>query len=118
MTFTDVYAARAVGTPDGHAAPPEPALRVASPRFLIFLFLLWLAPRKRFHGQVTLAYVALYSAVRFVLEFFRGDPDRGAWLRRHASPPPRSSPSSCCSGVAVLLPAPHRGKRRHAPPTA
>ena len=33
-----------------------------------------------FHGQVALAYVALYSAVRFGLEFFRGDPDRGAWL--------------------------------------
>jgi phosphatidylglycerol:prolipoprotein diacylglycerol transferase len=48
--------------------------------FLIFLFLLWLAPRKRFHGQVTLAYVALYSAVRFVLEFWRGDADRGTWF--------------------------------------
>jgi len=48
--------------------------------FLIFFFLLWLAPRKRFHGQVTLAYVALYSAVRFALEFLRGDPDRGSWL--------------------------------------
>jgi len=45
--------------------------------FLIFLGLLWLAPRKRFHGQVVLAYAAAYSSVRFVIEFFRGDPDRG-----------------------------------------
>ena len=39
-----------------------------------------MAPRERFHGQVTLVYVALYSAVRFGLEFLRGDPDRGAWF--------------------------------------
>ncbi len=45
---------------------------------LIFLFLVWLAPRKRFHGQVTLAYVVLYSCARFGLEFFRGDPSRGS----------------------------------------
>jgi phosphatidylglycerol:prolipoprotein diacylglycerol transferase len=48
--------------------------------FLIFAFLLWLAPRKSFHGQVILSYVALYSSVRFALEFLRGDPDRGAWF--------------------------------------
>jgi phosphatidylglycerol:prolipoprotein diacylglycerol transferase len=48
--------------------------------FLIFAFLLWLAPRKSFHGQVTLSYVALYSAARFGLEFLRGDADRGSWL--------------------------------------
>jgi phosphatidylglycerol:prolipoprotein diacylglycerol transferase len=48
--------------------------------FLVFFFLLWLAPRKGFHGQVVLAYVALYSAVRFTLEFWRGDTDRGTWF--------------------------------------
>jgi phosphatidylglycerol:prolipoprotein diacylglycerol transferase len=79
VTFTDVYAARAVGTPMD--APVHPSqLYEAFAALLIFLFLLWLAPRKSFHGQVALAYVALYSAVRFTLEFWRGDPDRGAWL--------------------------------------
>ena len=34
-------------------------------------------PRKKFHGQVALAYIALYSAVRFGLEYFRGDAARG-----------------------------------------
>ena len=29
---------------------------------------------------MTLAYVALYSAVRFGLEFLRGDPERGSWF--------------------------------------
>jgi phosphatidylglycerol:prolipoprotein diacylglycerol transferase len=79
VTFTDVYSARAVGTPMDTPVHPSQVYESAA-AFLIFLFLLWLAPRKRFHGQVTLAYVALYSAVRFGLEFLRGDPDRGAWL--------------------------------------
>jgi phosphatidylglycerol:prolipoprotein diacylglycerol transferase len=79
VVFTDVYAARAVGTPMDTPLHPS-QLYESFAAFLIFFFLLWLAPRKRFHGQVTLAYVALYSAVRFALEFLRGDPDRGSWL--------------------------------------
>ena len=39
-----------------------------------FAFLLWLHRRKRFGGQVLLAYAALYGAVRFTIEFFRADP--------------------------------------------
>jgi phosphatidylglycerol:prolipoprotein diacylglycerol transferase len=80
VTFTDVYSARAVGTPMDTPLHPS-QLYESLAAFLIFFFLLWLAPRKRFHGQVALVYVALYSAVRFGLEFLRGDPDRGAWLR-------------------------------------
>jgi phosphatidylglycerol:prolipoprotein diacylglycerol transferase len=79
VTFTDVYAARAVGTPMDTPLHPS-QLYEAMATFLIFAFLLWLAPRKRFHGQVALSYVALYSAARFALEFLRGDPDRGSWL--------------------------------------
>lgn len=40
----------------------------------VFLFLLWLHRRKRFSGQVLLAYAVLYGAVRFTVEFFRADP--------------------------------------------
>lgn len=40
----------------------------------VFLFLLWLHRRKRFGGQVLLAYAALYGATRFAIEFFRDDP--------------------------------------------
>lgn len=80
VTFTDVYAARAVGTPlDTPLHPSQIYESLAA--FLIFAFLLWLAPRKKFHGQVILAYVTLYSAARFGLEFLRGDPDRGSWFR-------------------------------------
>jgi phosphatidylglycerol:prolipoprotein diacylglycerol transferase len=40
----------------------------------IFLFLIWLHRRKLFSGQVILFYAVLYSAARFVIEFFRADP--------------------------------------------
>ena len=41
---------------------------------LVFLFLLWLHKRKRFSGQVILAYALLYSVIRFSIEFVRDDP--------------------------------------------
>ncbi len=39
----------------------------------------WLRPRKRFEGQVMLAFIALYAVLRFVLEFWRAD-ERGELL--------------------------------------
>lgn len=39
--------------------------------FLIFLFLLYLYPRRRFNGQIFITYLGLYSVYRFVVEFFR-----------------------------------------------
>lgn len=41
---------------------------------VVFFFLLWLHKRKRFSGQVILAYALLYSAIRFSIEFVRDDP--------------------------------------------
>jgi phosphatidylglycerol:prolipoprotein diacylglycerol transferase len=76
VTFTDSYAARAVGTPMDTPLHPSQLYESAA-AFLLFLFLLWLADRKRFHGQVVLAYAAGYSVIRFALEFWRGDGDRG-----------------------------------------
>ena len=40
------------------------------------VLILWLGARKRYDGQVFLAFVALYAIVRFLLEFWRSD-DRG-----------------------------------------
>jgi phosphatidylglycerol:prolipoprotein diacylglycerol transferase len=42
----------------------------------IYLVLLGVNRRKRYHGQALVAYLLLYPAVRFVLELFRADPDR------------------------------------------
>ncbi|MDD9940835.1 MAG: prolipoprotein diacylglyceryl transferase [Myxococcales bacterium] len=40
---------------------------------------LWLQPRKRFHGQVMLAFLGGYAVLRFLIEFVRAD-DRGGLL--------------------------------------
>jgi len=76
VTFTDVYANRNVGTPlDTPLHPTQIYESLAC--FLILGVLLWMAPRKRFHGQVVLAYVVLYAVARFAVEMFRGDAIRG-----------------------------------------
>jgi phosphatidylglycerol:prolipoprotein diacylglycerol transferase len=41
--------------------------------------ILWLHGRKRYDGQVFLAFVVLYAALRFLIEFWRAD-DRGSLL--------------------------------------
>ena len=45
----------------------------------VFGFLIWLHRRKRFDGQILIAYGIIYSIVRFTIEFFRDDP-RGDFL--------------------------------------
>jgi phosphatidylglycerol:prolipoprotein diacylglycerol transferase len=46
---------------------------------VVFGLLIWLHRRKRFDGQVLIAYGIIYSIVRFTIEFFRDDP-RGDFL--------------------------------------
>jgi phosphatidylglycerol:prolipoprotein diacylglycerol transferase len=41
---------------------------------IVFIFLLWLHKRKKFSGQVILAYAMIYATVRFLIEFVRDDP--------------------------------------------
>jgi phosphatidylglycerol---prolipoprotein diacylglyceryl transferase len=55
--------------------------------------LLWLHPRKRFDGQVLLAFLILYAVLRFGLEYLRAD-DRGALL---------GLSTSQLIGVAIVL---------------
>jgi phosphatidylglycerol:prolipoprotein diacylglycerol transferase len=76
VTFTDPYVQRQVGTPMD--LPLHPSQIYESLLTLgIFVVVMWIARRKRFHGQVILAYLALYAAGRFALEYFRGDAARG-----------------------------------------
>jgi phosphatidylglycerol:prolipoprotein diacylglycerol transferase len=76
VTFRDMYANRQVGTPvDVPLHPSQVYESIACAA--IFVVLLWMLPRKKFHGQVAMAYIALYSAARFGLELFRGDSARG-----------------------------------------
>jgi len=42
--------------------------------FAVFAFLYWLHKRKKFDGQVLIAYGIIYSIFRFLIEFIRDDP--------------------------------------------
>lgn len=57
---------------DAHLHPTQ--LYESFAMLLVFLFLLWLHKRKRFNGQVILAYALLYAVIRFSIEFVRDDP--------------------------------------------
>ena len=46
----------------------------------VFAVIHWLYPRKRFHGQVLLVFFMLYGLIRGLIEFLRGDLDRGVYF--------------------------------------
>lgn len=76
VTFTDPDAANIGGAPLGiplHPVQVYESIVCA----VLFVILIRLLRRKRFDGEVILAYTALYAIARFLLEFFRGDADRG-----------------------------------------
>jgi phosphatidylglycerol:prolipoprotein diacylglycerol transferase len=76
VTFMDPDAARIGGAPLG--IPLHPVQLYESIVCLaLFGVLVRLNRRKRFEGEVMLAYTLLYAIARFVLECFRGDADRG-----------------------------------------
>jgi len=76
VTFRDLYANRNVGTPlDTPLHPTQIYESLAC--FLILGILLWMTPRKKFDGQIVLAYVTLYAVARFIVEIYRGDAIRG-----------------------------------------
>jgi phosphatidylglycerol:prolipoprotein diacylglycerol transferase len=73
VTFTDAYSARLVGVPLNVPLHPT-QLYEAAACAVILGALLWLYNRRAFPGQIFAALLLLYSAARFVLEFWRDDP--------------------------------------------
>lgn len=71
---------------------------------IVAFCLLWLHPRKRYDGQVFVAFVALYAVARFLLEFIRSD-DRGALLGLSTS-------QLIGLGLVALAAALHRARSR------
>jgi phosphatidylglycerol:prolipoprotein diacylglycerol transferase len=76
VTFTSEYAHQYVGVPVNIALHPVQLYESAS-AFLLCGFLVWLHGQRSFPGQIFCAYVSVYAVLRFFLEFFRGDVDRG-----------------------------------------
>jgi len=71
VTFPEA-AHRFVGTPTGVRVHPT-QLYEAAAAFALCVLLLWMRKRRAFAGQLILAYMFLYGAVRFVIEFWRDD---------------------------------------------
>lgn len=76
ITFTNPYSAENVGVPLNIPLHPTQIYESVG-AFLLFIYLMWRLGRNHFTGQVILEYLGLYAALRFVIEFFRGDDDRG-----------------------------------------
>jgi len=72
VTFTDPNCLARIGIP---LHPTQ--LYEAAGEFMNFFILILLKRYKSFNGQLFLSYLLLYSVLRFIVEFFRGDVDRG-----------------------------------------
>jgi phosphatidylglycerol:prolipoprotein diacylglycerol transferase len=84
VIFTSHYAHAMTGVPLG--VPLYPVQLFESFLTLtIFLILLWLYTHKRHDGQIFVAYLMMYAAARFFLEYYRGDPDRGFFFHHTLS---------------------------------
>ena len=88
VTFTDPQCLALIGVP---LHPTQ--LYESIGEFTIFLVLITLRKRKSFNGQLFVTYVILYSVLRFIVEFFRGDVARGFFTPQ----------ISFSQGVSVLM---------------
>ena len=76
VVFTSAYSHEVTGVPLGVRVHPT-QLYESLAELAIFAILLWRYPRKSRDGEIFLLYLALYAVARFLLEFLRGDEDRG-----------------------------------------
>lgn len=83
VVFRDKFAAMWCGTPLGVSLQPTQLYESAA-ELLLCVFLLWLVRQrllgaKAFQdGELFGAWLFLFGAARFVIEFYRGDPGRGS----------------------------------------
>ena len=76
VTFTNPEAADIGGVPLGVKLHPV-QLYESAVCLVLFALLVWLERRRHRDGDVIVVYTVLYAIARFILEFFRGDADRG-----------------------------------------
>jgi phosphatidylglycerol:prolipoprotein diacylglycerol transferase len=88
-----------------HARPGEPPVRVhptqlyaAAMSLAVFGILIWVRPRLRRPGHLGLLYLMLYSAGRFVVEFWR----RGATARVFAPLAPLTEAQAASTAIFVI----------------
>jgi phosphatidylglycerol---prolipoprotein diacylglyceryl transferase len=99
VVFRDPEAVEIGGTPLGIPLHPV-QLYESLACFALFLFLVWRTRHRRFSGEIFLTYTCLYAVVRFLLEYLRGDADRGFVFAGMLS----TSQAIALVAVAVCLP--------------
>ncbi|RME24537.1 MAG: prolipoprotein diacylglyceryl transferase [Deltaproteobacteria bacterium] len=84
-----------------HPAPLYDALG----EILAFGVLMWLRPRKRYNGQLLIAWLVIYPLWRFADEMFRGDVERGilVWIDLFGDQRPELLSSSQVVSVLLLV---------------
>ena len=97
VTFTDPQSLAILGVP---LHPVQ--LYEAFANLLLFIFLCLYRPYRRFEGQIFWLYVLVYSVIRFVLEFFRGDL-RGFFIPSYLSTSQGFSMVFAAASLVMLL---------------
>ncbi len=109
VVFTHPRAAEISGTP--LFVPLHPTqLYEAAFNLANYLFLAWLFRRRPPVGTVFAAYLVAYGTARFVIEFFRGDADRGFVLSGALSTSQAIAAAAVPVGIALLLWARRRAR--------
>ncbi len=102
--FSLTFPAEAQGLgslPDLMLVPTQPLSGLYS--IAIFLFLaLWIAPRKRYHGEIFVWFCIVYAFCRSTIELFRGD-ERGLYFGEALSTSQIVSVPVVIIGVGVLI---------------
>lgn len=88
VIFTDPQSLALIGVP---LHPTQ--LYESLGEFIIFFMLIILRKYKSFNGQLFITYIILYSVLRFIIEFYRGDVARG-FISPHIS---------LSQGVSILM---------------
>jgi phosphatidylglycerol:prolipoprotein diacylglycerol transferase len=101
------------GVPTGvHLHPTQ--LYESFVMLIVFFFLLWLHKKKKFNGQVILAYVVIYATVRFLIEFVRDDPRGDIWGLTTLTGLSTSQLIGLVAGIAALIALIVRWRRANA----
>ena len=77
ITFTDPLAAQNVGTPLGIPLHPTQLYDAGAELLILGVLLFTERKGKPFAGRTFWLYLLLYGISRFIIEFYRGDPNRG-----------------------------------------
>ncbi len=75
VEFTNQYAHNHTGVPLNTSLYPTQLMEAALNLLNFIVLMVWYR-RRRFNGQIFCLYIFNYSLIRFVVEYFRGDPDR------------------------------------------